>query len=818
MKRLTYTADQAHQLYKLNKNLSKVNESKLNSLVEHALKDLIAEQQVSTKQIIDALFKSTFGPGTDEEGLVAAVKMIPDYRTLQQVDSILKAGAERAAEIGPNSMFSLSNGSRVNTSWSRSFGNNAAEYYSVRKIIDGEFGIGDDSYKREALSHLSKITKPKQSTTKPGAFPPPSIQAISTLTGAENYIKFLINNGYINAQDFKMWVQSIKDLESVYDSKKVDDELEKNIPIWRSESVLDKNGRTRTFNSAGGLGVKETVNVKRVFRRYWLEKVSKQNPEFQSTMIQIPGLSKPMNEILDFIGSFIGPQALPKDIIELTAELSSFLKTSEGRQAIQICEELYSLLTDNSTPEIKYPQSKLIDAPELVIIPTTEEKKSSNETAEAYVTAIENALKSLASGTISEQAEFVTASSDSSQVIIDFGEIEKKYNFTTMEALRDPNIVGKIAEQYRKALATTKLYADSPNRDELLEATALCIVSHVSESGDTVIRSKSRKYSKTTLPISAAEILKLLDDTYNTNADNKQWWNSIKSTIQQQNDFKFAPAERTKLIQNIQRVIAQDPDLETEFEKLEEKGFGLVFELENFDKVMESFGNGGIVQDIYKQLKNTAIVVGVTVLVAIAFIEVLAKIITGSFITPRLIKGLHGFGQDVFRQIKWINMKLLYDNPKDLARFLSLLQAHQQNRMTPILQKELIKLGGKYGYKISRKGTEDLVAQIPRRYVPTNLMQEILKTVETNAQIQSLFQQALNITITRGDAAEYRVVVEALKKIADNPKTVTGGYFFKIRPRVPLEGKKTSVILPRNVADIKNAINNSYGAGDTVEL
>lgn len=820
MKRTTRTAEQAHHLYKLNRNLSNINESKLNSLVEHALKDLLSEQQISTKQIIDALFKSTYGPGTDEEGLVAAVKMIPDYRTLQQVDSILKAGAERAATIGPNEMFSLTNGSRVNTSWLRSYGNNAAEYYSVRKIIDGEFGFGDDSYKKEALSHLAKIIKPKKSTIQPGAFPPPSVQAMTSLAGAEKYIKFLISKGYIDQQDFNMWLESIKDLESIYDHDKVDEELVKNIPIWRRESVLTRNGQTKSFLSAGGLGVKETVNVKRVFLRYWTEKVSKENPEFQSTLIQIPGLSKPMNEIIDFVASFIGPQALLKNVAEITIELGEFLNSTEGQQITQISEELYSLLTDNNTYEFKYPDLKPVNGPQIVIVPPTKEK-SNNEIAAAYVTAIENALKLLATNKVNEQKEFVTTSSDSSQVIIDFNSIKKEYGLSTLRDLKGERQVQLIVDQYRAALKTTKLYADSENRDELLEATALCIVNHTLENADEAAIRDVIRVTKTTLPVSSAEILKLLDDEYKTNSITKNSWNKIKSTIQQQKDFNFTPAEKNKLIQNIALVIDQDPSLKTTFEQENPDGIGLDFVLENSDLILKSLGNGGVVENIINQFVGVAKTIGIVALCAFVFIELiwLAFSKAKDSITLRMIRGTHGVAQDALRQYKWIKIQMFANNPETLVRFIRLLRLHKTNKLTPALRKELIKIANSYGFEITQEGVE-LYVKTARRAAPTDLIKTILLKVETDAQIQTLFQQAMNKTLTGEQVKEYsQVGIAALKAIAENPGFAKGGYFFKIRPRVPIRGNtRTTAVLARNVIEqpikkttkvIEKAVNNS---------
>ena len=821
MKRTIRTAEQAHHLYKLNRNLSNINESKLNSLVEHALKDLLSEQQISTKQIIDALYRSSAALGTDEEGLVAAVKMIPDYRTLQQVDSILKAGAERAATIGPNKMFSLSNGSRVNTTWLRSFGNTEAQYYSVRKIIDGEFGIGDDSYKRKALSHLTKITKTTQSTIQPGAFPPPSVQAMTSLAGSEKYIRSLISNGYINQQDFNMWLESIKDLESIYDHDKVYKSLVDNIPdIWRRESVLSKDGRTKSFLSAGGLGVKETVNVKRVFLKYWMEKVSKENPEFQSTLIQIPGLSKPINEIIDFVASFIGPQALLKNVADITIELGEFLKSNEGQQITQISEELYSLLTDNNTYEFKYPDSKPVNGPQIVIVPPTKEK-SNNEIAAAYVTAIENALKLLATNKVNEQKEFVTTSADSSQVIIDYNSIEKQYGFNTLEDLKKPTLINAIVEQYKNALKTTTLYAESENRDELLEATALCIVYHTLENGDTAIKDVNVQTTKTTLPVSSAEILKLLDDEYKTNSDNQAWWNKIKSTIQQQKDFNFDPAEKNKLIQNIGLVIDRDPSIKTELQQIKEDGFGLDLIVENSNIILESLGNGGVVENIINQFIDIAKTIGIVALCAFVFIELLWLALSKgkASIILMTIRGIHGVAQEALRQYKWIKIQMFANNPETLVRFIRLLRLHKTNKLTPALRKELIKIANSYGFKITQEGVE-LYVKTARRAAPTNLMKTILLKVETDAQIQILFQQAMNKTLTGEQLKEYsQVGIAALKAIAENPGFAKGGYFFKIRPRVPIRGnKRKTAILARNVIEqpikkttkfIEKAVDNS---------
>lgn len=828
MKRTTRTAEQAHHLYKLNRNLSNINESKLNSLVEHALKDLLSEQQISTKQIIDALFKSTYGLGTpSEEGLVAAVKMIPDYRTLQQVDNILKAGAERAATIGPNTMFSLSNGSRVNTSWSRSFGNNEAEYYSVRKIIDGEFGIGDDSYKREALSHLRKITKTTQSTIQPGAFPPPSVQAMTSLAGAERYINLLISKGYINQQDFNMWLESIKDLESIYDSDKVDKSLVDKIPIWRRESVITRAGE-KSFLSAGGLGVKETVNVKRVFRKYWIEKVSKENPEFQSTLIQIPGLSKPMNEIIDFVGSFIGPQALLKNVADITTELGEFLNSNEGQQITQISEELYSLLTDNNTYEFKYPDLKPVNGPQIVIVPPTKEK-SNNEIAAAYVTEIENALKLLATNKVNEQKEFVTTSADNSQVIIDYRSIKKEYGLTTLRDLKSERQVQLIVDQYRAALKTTELYADSKNRDELLEATAICIVNHVLENADEAAIRDVIRVTKTTLPVSSAEILKLLDDEYKTNSITRNSWNKIKSTIQQQKDFNFTPAEKNKLIQNIALVIDRDPSLKTTFEQENPDGIGLDFILENSDFVLESLGKGGVGENIIDQVIDVAKNLGIVALCAFVFLELVVRRLTATrySITLGIIRGIHGVAQDALRQYKWIKIQMFANNPETIVRFIRLLRLHKANKLTPALRTELMKIANSYGFEITRKGIE-LHVKTARRAAPTGLMKTILLKVETDAQIQTLFQQAMNKTLTGEQVKEYsQVGIAALKAIAENPGFAKGGYLFNIRPRVPIRGnKRTTQILARDVIEqpikkttkvIETAVDNSIRQSSIID-
>jgi len=107
-----------------------------------------------TKQYIEALHKTTRGTGTNEVGFFKIVKNIKDKNILNQINKVLQSNQKLYDQYPPNSMITLSDGSRVNSDWLKG-------YTSIQAIIDGELGILDQTVKNKLNYHLKTLKDPK---------------------------------------------------------------------------------------------------------------------------------------------------------------------------------------------------------------------------------------------------------------------------------------------------------------------------------------------------------------------------------------------------------------------------------------------------------------------------------------------------------------------------------------------------------------------------------------------------------------------------------------------------------------------------------
>ena len=289
MKRLTYTADQAHQLYKLNKNLSKVNESKLNSLVEHALKDLIAEQQTPTSNLegdkwVSAIFANAY--------------KLPNNLTLNSPKQAWETYFNRAVGSKYGSLMRQDAANAYNALMKR---------YNQQITMQADAG--------------PKIQKP-------------TTQNLSNEAEVKKYIQSLIKSGAIS--NFKEWENKAKQLNSIHDTNKVDvltRQLEdsRGFPIFTLQQSMDTAGQVTNKSVIPGFNTSDIILFQRIFSKYWRLSLLPENEQAKTRAIQIPNApawaDEALNLVIDIALPIVGVSIFS---VEVIAGLSDFFQSEQG--------------------------------------------------------------------------------------------------------------------------------------------------------------------------------------------------------------------------------------------------------------------------------------------------------------------------------------------------------------------------------------------------------------------------------------------------------------------------------------------------------
>ena len=107
-----------------------------------------------TAKYIESLYSATGGIGTKVPELYKVVKSIKNKDILNQINKVLQSNQRLYDENPPNTMVTLSDGSKVNSDWLKG-------YTSVQAIVDGELGIFDRTRKNQLNYHLKILKDPK---------------------------------------------------------------------------------------------------------------------------------------------------------------------------------------------------------------------------------------------------------------------------------------------------------------------------------------------------------------------------------------------------------------------------------------------------------------------------------------------------------------------------------------------------------------------------------------------------------------------------------------------------------------------------------
>ena len=299
MKRTTRTAEQAHHLYKLNRNLSNINESKLNSLVEHALKDLLSEQQTPTNNLegndwVSATFANAF--------------KLPNNLTLN------------SSKQEWQTYFNKAVGSKYGSLANRE---GAAAYNDLMSRYNQQVTM-----KRVAQKTLSVPTQNDSWTSKT----------------AMEYVNRAISKGAISQSSFNAWKKEVSEYKSSNDINKVIRATykltdSKGRPIFKQIQTVNSAGNTTTNYRAVGYenSLSDSLNIQGIFTKIWRRGILP-SVGGQETLVQIPGAPSWLNLIIDSVVDFIPYVNIPKFV----ADVTDLTVTDEFRMITDFMTELPS--------------------------------------------------------------------------------------------------------------------------------------------------------------------------------------------------------------------------------------------------------------------------------------------------------------------------------------------------------------------------------------------------------------------------------------------------------------------------------------------
>jgi len=289
MKRTTRTAEQAHHLYKLNRNLSNINESKLNSLVEHALKDLLSEQQTPTNNLegndwVSATFANAF--------------KLPNNLTL--------------------------NSSKQE--WQTYFNKAVGSKYGSLMRQDAS-----DAYNALMKRYNQQVT---MKSVAGSGIKKPTTQNLSNEVEVKKYIQSLIKSGAIS--NFKEWENKAKQINSIHDTNKVDAltrqlKDSRGFPIFTPQQSVDAAGRVTTKSVIPGFNTSDIILFQRIFSKYWRLTLLPENEQAKLNAFQIPGApwwaDAALELVIDFLLPPLGVAAFSAEVI---SGISDFFQSESG--------------------------------------------------------------------------------------------------------------------------------------------------------------------------------------------------------------------------------------------------------------------------------------------------------------------------------------------------------------------------------------------------------------------------------------------------------------------------------------------------------